>query len=113
VVCGNPVARQTLLEALEHALLPDLKAMFEAASPGRSVAVAFLNTSLNSFLPPQDALRYTPSASTSTMHNTERWETLLAFSLLCSPSRCLFVNFCAFVCLLGCFLVHTLHVLVS
>jgi hypothetical protein len=58
-------ARQTLLEALEHALVPDLKGVFEA-NPGKSVAVAFLNTSLNSFLPPLDALRYTST------HGTEK-----------------------------------------
>jgi len=47
--------RRILLEALEHALLPDLKGVFESNS-GKSVAVTFLNTSLNSFLPPEDAL---------------------------------------------------------
>jgi hypothetical protein len=60
--CIHP-ARQTLLDALEHALLPDLKGVFEAASPGRNVAVAFLNTSLNSFLPPLDVLCRTPPTS--------------------------------------------------
>lgn len=58
-------ARQALLEALQHALMPNLKGIFEA-SPGRSVAVAFLSTSLNSFLPPLSALRYTAT------HSTER-----------------------------------------
>lgn len=52
--CCHP-SRITLLEALGHALQPDLKAIYET-NPEKSVAVTFLNTSLNDFLPPLDAL---------------------------------------------------------
>ena len=57
--------RQSLLQVLEHALRHSLKSVFEA-SPGRIVTVAFLNSSLNSFLPPLNALRHT------SVHGTER-----------------------------------------
>lgn len=54
--------RQTLLEALENSLLHDLKGVFEN-NPGRSVAISFLNSSLNSFLPSVNVLHKSTSSS--------------------------------------------------